>query len=163
MKKKIESFLIVACLYIFAVATICAQEANNKLVLKILLTNGTTVNCDFDSQPKMTFGKNTITLMAQGVEAKEWEFTTVQSWSFEKSTAIRLISVDQLPYIEVDGNRIIAYAQPQTLLTLFDINGRQIERHVIGHDGEISVSLKSLTKGVYIVNVGTTSLKFMIR
>lgn len=68
------------------------------------------------------------------------------------------------PVFHFDNHQIqIANAKAGQQVRLFDMTGMTVRTDVIGYDGQQTISLESLPKGIYIVQLGNTTYKILKR
>ena len=130
--------------------------------LVILLTDSTKVVCSLNKEPKMVFGEKTLTLTSLDGSVGEWNFTDVASWSFAEvqdvDDAIKDIKSDR---IEINGNRLLVSGTKP--VAVYDLSGRLRTTRITTKDNSTSVDLSDFTKGTYLLKVGKSTMKFMVK
>lgn len=151
-----------ACLLAFAgcLSTTSLRAADTH-VLEITLTNGTTVSCAFDQKPEMLFEGNHIVLTSTAGQQGQWEFSDVQAWAFRNSSAVNSAPHAQ-GNLRFSGRTLTAEGMGNAVLHVFDLSGRKVLTHTLTAEQATHISLATLTRGTYVVQVGQTSLKCFI-
>ena len=149
--------LFVSC--IIACLSFCISPCRAASSLVLHLKDSTVVVCSLVKEPQMAFGKSTITLSSTEGTVGEWNFSDVVSWNFSDiDDAIEEVMGD---YIEIKGDRIEVRGKKQ--VAVCDMNGRQMKPSLSTSAGVTTVGLGGLPKGAYVLKVGRSSVKFMVK
>ncbi|MBO4802339.1 MAG: T9SS type A sorting domain-containing protein [Bacteroidaceae bacterium] len=130
--------------------------------LQIHLTDGTEVVCSLDKEPRMEFSENTITLSALEGRVGQWDFTDVESWSFVEVDAIDAIP-QKKDQIKIEKGKLTIVCSSADKVAVYDLSGRRVNPSLrtVGHT--TTVGLNGFTAGTYVLRVGGSSIKFMVR
>ena len=134
--------------------------ASSLLILH--LTDGTNIVCNLAKEPKMTFGEKTLTLSSLEGTVGQWDFTQVESWSFGEDDAIESIKAEKAQINIEDGLLTMAGVDAKKV-AVYDINGRLVTPKLNTKGTTTSVSLNGLPKGTYVLKVGKSSVKFLVK
>ena len=155
--------LLTLTLAIFA-ALYCMAAGSSSLIMQ--LKNGTKIMCSLDKEPQMAFGEKAITLSSMDGMVGQWDFTDVESWSFGSGSEDAVGKVKDAQ-IHIEGSKITIYHAPSTAdnwqVAIYDMSGRLRTPSLTTKGNATTVSLNGLTKGTYILKVGTSSAKFIVK
>lgn len=142
-----------------------ASTCSDDYELIILLSDSTTVTCDFTHAPQMSFADNQIILEQTSGEAQRWEFDEVLSWSFGTVSGIKAEEniPSAKPSIYVNDLAIVASGASYMLLTVYDLEGNRLSAMRADAQGKVAIDLTDLPSAIYIVKFGTATLKFSKR
>lgn len=149
----------------FAVFGLCANAATcgDDYELIILLSDSSTVTCDFTKTPQMSFSDNQIVLEQVAGEAQRWEFDEVLSWSFGIVSAVNDAEQANENTLAITDNAIQARGKADSQLTVCDMQGKVLRRINADAEGKASVNISEFAPAVYIVHFGKNSVKFYKR
>lgn len=145
----------------FAIASLMASAEN--LAVKVLLTDGTTVTCNFAEKPQMTFEGSDIVLASEKGNVGKWEFTGVTSWSFIEVNSNSVNDVNNNASVVIYGDEIVANGMQGSSVTVFGVNGQVILTQNADENGTVSFSINGFRSGVYILKAGSNSIKFIVK
>lgn len=136
-----------------------ANGAKEDFELIVLLSDSSTITCDFAKAPQMTLTKNRIVLENTNGETFRWEFDEVLSWSFGELDIVNDVTTQQ-PHIALSNNHVCVSGKPNTLITICDIGGNVMVRKYLEPNRETHICLTELKRGIYILKAGTAVMKF---
>ena len=126
-------------------------------------TNGEVEYFTFDGRPTITYqGDNLV--MACGNQHVQYTLKGLEKIAF---TTIEVTGLGQIQEVEGvafnfhDDQIVIANAKAGEVVKLYDTTGRLFDSSTVGSDGRLTLSLSALTKGIYIIKMGTTSYKIL--
>ena len=155
MKEKMLSVLLFALL---GVLPTCASSS-----LLIHLKDSTVIVCSLAMEPQMSFGKKTITLSSLAGTVGQWNFTDVESWSVGDIED----SIDELKgenaQIRIEGGNLTIAGNKAKNVAIYDLSGRLRTPSLDTAGNKTTISLSGLTKGTYVLKVGKSSVKFMVK
>ena len=110
----------------------------------------------------MEFSENTITLSALEGRVGQWDFTDVESWSFVEVDAIDAIP-QKKDQIKIEKGKLTIVCSSADKVAVYDLSGRRVNPSLrtVGHT--TTVGLNGFTAGTYVLRVGGSSMKFMVR
>ncbi len=124
-------------------------------VLVIAFTDGTEMTFALAKQPVLTFADQRLCVKAEG-RTSECEISDVKNFHFrEDMSDIRTLRSDEDFEVRWIGDDliVISNAAPDAKVNLFDINGRSYPGCVAKVADHLEVSLSSLPKGIYLLNI----------
>ena len=147
-------------MFVLTVFSLSAYSQSTPKALLVNLSDGTEVVFDFSKKPVMQFSEGTITLTCTDKEVNQWEFVKVKSWKFIESTGVdsKALKGNKL---FVDNNYIHAEAYKKVDLNIYDTTGKKVFSKHINENETINIPLSTLLRGIYIVQLGDTTVKFM--
>lgn len=126
-------------------------------------TNGEVEYFTFDGRPTITYqGDNLI--MVCGNQHVQYTLKGLEKIAF---TTTEVTGIGDLQGVEGvtfnfhDDQIAIANAKAGDTVRLYDTTGRMVDSSIVDSDGRLTLSLSALTKGIYIVKMGTTSYKIL--
>jgi hypothetical protein len=154
MKVKVLSAIVVAML---GILPCFAGKA-----LVIHLADSTEIVCSLLKEPQMVFGEKSITLSSVEGTVGEWNFSDVVSWTFAEyqdvDDAIKEIEGKKLLLttsgLEVYGEKNIA---------IYDMSGKRLEVRGETKGNTTNISFSGMPKGAYVLKVGKSSVKFVVK
>ena len=159
MKKLIVLFLI-----FLLSASVYAQE---KKVLGVYMNDGTTVCFLLNEKPVLTFVEDAVKIVSTSEEALI-KRSLVDRFEFlaEVPTGINDVKENSGvgENLEFRGDAILVSGLPKGCkVHVYSVNGLAQITAVAGEDGDVTLQLGSLSKGIYLVNYNETTIKFIKR
>ena len=142
---------------------LCSQPGRAGSSLLIHLSDSTVVVCSLAREPQLTFGEKTITLSSQEGTVGQWEFADVDSWTFADIEDRIAGTKGERPQVRITQDRLTITGREGLRVAVYDMNGRQRTPALTTSGNTTSLSLGGLTKGAYLLKVGNSSVKFMVR
>lgn len=142
-----------------------AAEAQGKYV-RILLTNGKTIEFTLNQKPVIKYGTATVTL-TYDTGSLEYNMTDIQRVTMgdKSATGIDDIKADKakgdLRY--ANGTFNLNGFEANSPVTVYDLSGRQVQAYRVNSDGSLSFSVATLPAGTYIVKAKSITYKFIKR
>lgn len=155
-------FLFLALSYL---ALVHAAEAQGKYV-RVLLTNGKTIEFTLNQKPVIKYGTATVTL-TYNTGSLEYNMTDIQRVTMgdRAATGIDDIKADKakgdLRY--ADGTFSLNGFETNSPVAVYDLSGRLMQTYRVNSDGSLSFSVATLPAGTYIVKVKSITYKFIKR
>lgn len=155
-------FLFLALSYL---ALVHAAEAQGKYV-RVLLTNGKTIEFTLNQKPVIKYGTATVTL-TYNTGSLEYNMTDIQRVTMgdKSATGIDDIKADKakgdLRY--ADGTFSLNGFEANSPVAVYDLSGRLMQTYRISGDGSLSFSVATLPAGTYIVKAKSITYKFIKR
>lgn len=146
----------------FAISSFMASADN--LAVNVLLTDGTTVTCNFAEKPQMTFDGSDIVLSSEKGNVGKWEFSGVTSWSFiEVKDLDNVNDINNTPSIVINGDEIVVNNLQGSSVSVFDVSGKLVLMQNANENGIAAISINGLRNGVYVLRAGNNSIKFIVK
>lgn len=147
---------------LFAISSLMASAED--LAVKVLLTDGTTVNCSFAEKPQITFEGADIVLTSEKGNVGKWEFTGVASWSFfEESDPDNVNNISNNTSIAINGDEIIVNGLTNSNVSVWGVSGKLFLMQNADENGTATLSINGLNSGVYILKAGSNTIKFIVK
>ncbi|MBQ7571052.1 MAG: T9SS type A sorting domain-containing protein [Bacteroidaceae bacterium] len=127
------------------------------------LSDSTVVVCSLAQEPLLTFGEKRITLSSQEGTVGQWEFADVESWHFADTEDQIARTKDEKPQVKITQDRLTISGNKGLRVAVYDTGGRQRTPALTASGNTTSLSLGGLTKGTYLLKVGNSSVKFVVR
>jgi len=131
--------------------------------LLIHLSDSTVVVCSLAREPQLAFGEKTITLSSQEGTVGQWEFADVDSWTFADIEDQIAGTKGENPQVRITQDRLTISGSKGLRVAVYDTGGRQRTPALTASGNTTSLSLGGLTKGAYLLKVGSSSVKFVVR
>ena len=138
------------------------SEGNDVLnAVKLTQTEGEEMYFLLSEKPVVTMNENDIVLTT---EAQEITFPKGDDLTFEFGD-YESLKVDEVlkneVIFEISKDIIKGYnLMPGSQVSVFDLSGKKIGTEKANSNGEISVRMERLPKGIYVVNYKSTTFKF---
>lgn len=142
-----------------------AAEAQGKYV-RILLTNGKTIEFTLNQKPVIKYGTATVTL-TYDTGSMEYQMTDIQRITMgdRSATGIDDIKTDKtkgdIRY--ADGTFCLNGFEANSPVAVYDIGGKLMQTYRVSSDGSLSFSVATLPTGTYIVKAKSITYKFIKR
>lgn len=151
MKKYI--FLIIA---LISFSSTYADD-NNRLY--IYLKSGDIVVANFDDAAKTTFEDGIVT-----VGNERYQFSNISKFTYGSSNnAIKGVQTEDEGLQVNDRWIVIRTKDAERKVSLYGVDGKQLSINVTKADDTITVNVESLPVGVYLLKVGSETIKFRKR
>ncbi len=133
--------------------------------MRVKLVSGDDVVCKLSDSPKVAFADKVLTLTV-GEKDTQFAIANVQKFVFEPegTTGISQATngTQTVAFSFLDGQTVAVSHANASSLRLVDMSGRVVAEQPV-KDGAATVSLRSLTKGVYVLTVGNQSVKVSVK
>lgn len=143
------------CLLFFSMTlSIAEMWAAESKSLIVELQNGSQTTFVLSEKPEMTFANHVLTIVMNN-KSSDFEISDVKQFYFgEISSDIQQLKVNELKIVyQSDDKVVIEGASESDRIVIYSIKG-VMQKAAVSFDGEkAEVSLSSLPKGTYIVNV----------
>ena len=146
-------FAFLACM------TLSAWCQGEYTTLVVEMNDGSSVNYILSQRPKIRMEDKTICITT-GDNAMEVTYldSQVKVFHFQPFDPVQIEDIELpenlLRVTYIDGQRVIINGtKASDHIGLYSLNGQQIAGNIITSDGETSVHIGSLPKGVYIIRV----------
>lgn len=142
-----------------------AAETQGKYV-RILLTNGKTIEFTLNQKPVIKYGTTTVTL-TYDTGSMEYQMTDIQriTMGYRSATGIDDIKTDKtkgdIRY--ADGTFSLNGFEANKPVAVYDIGGKLMQSYRVSSDGSLSFSVATLPTGTYIVKAKSITYKFIKR
>jgi hypothetical protein len=158
-----KKLLIIFMIFLLS-ASVYAQE---KKVLGIYMTDGTMVCFLLNEKPVLTFVDDAVKVVSTSEEALI-KRSLVDHFEFLAEVPTDINDVKENSGVgenlELDGDAIRVSGLPQGCkVQVYSVNGQAQITAVAGEDGNVTLQLGSLSKGIYLVNYNETTIKFIKR
>ena len=158
-----KKLLIIFMIFLLS-ASVYAQE---KKVLGIYMTDGTMVCFLLNEKPVLTFVDDAVKVVSTSEEALI-KRSLVDHFEFLAEVPTDINDVKENSgvgeNVELDGDAIRVSGLPQGCkVQVYSVNGQAQITAVAGEDGNVTLHLGSLSKGIYLVNYNKTTIKFIKR
>ena len=156
-----KKWLIIFMIFLLS-ASVYAQE---KKVLGIYMTDGTMVCFLLNEKPVLTFVDDAVKVVSTSEEALI-KRSLVDHFEFLAEVPTDINDVKENSgvgeNVELDGDAIRVSGLPQGCkVQVYSVNGQAQITAVAGEDGNVTLQLGSLSKGIYLVNYNKTTIKFI--
>ena len=156
MKRHLLSFLLLLCGFMAA----AQAEAQHKLV--IYLNDGNRADFVLAEQPKITFSGDSLCVTSPTTTV-EIARVAVKNFKFEKYEENE--SSIEAPHSEVSittrGESITLTGLTNgEIITVYSIDGKAMAK-ATAVDGCCTIALDSLASGIYLINICTTTIKYL--
>ena len=133
--------------------------ANEPLALHLLLTDGTSHVFNFVNLPEVTFAGDKLTVTSTQ-DAVTVEIDKVQEFHFgDIATDIDEPNKVARSVIHIADGEVIVTNATLPNVGIFDINGRKLSPSARQLSDGVSISLRSLPTGIYIIRFNNQSIK----
>ena len=157
MKKYMKKILLMLLVAFFATANANAQQSR----LVVWQKNGQKVYFELGQQPRTTFKGDKIVITTSGMTT-EYDRKNILRYTYEGiSQEIESMSKDDFGIMQKDDLITIKGAKAYDALRLYDANGILLESKKADGSVPVTFSLAGRAAGVYIINIGNQSFKFM--
>lgn len=154
--KKLSALLLVVAGLALSLSQGMAAEP---LALHMLLTDGTTRIFKFANAPEVTFAGDKLTVTS-AQDAITVDIDNVQEFHFgDIPTDIDEVGEVARTIINVADGEVLVHNAALSNVGVFDIDGHKLSPSVRQQSDGISISLRSLPAGVYIIRINDQSLK----
>lgn len=142
----------------------CELEVREtRLRFYLWLQNGEVHGYDLEEHPKVKLGKKEFTLTTTSQTLK-YEATDVLRFTLQEETIENGTSSISAPKVMEDvqfskGTLLLADCMPHSPVHVYDTAGRIILSAQTDGEGNLALSLTSLSKGIYIVKTNNTTIK----
>ena len=151
MKKILRVFLLLMA--IVAPATMSAQT-----YLHLDLADGHKYDCKLADSPVIKFADSRLVITVSE-SATEFEIANVKKFYFNESpTGISQAAAAALQFDYADGRVLRVSGTDAAAVQLYDVAGRVVATQTV-ENGAAAVSVQTLPAGVYVLKVGTQSVK----
>lgn len=147
----------------------CELEVRESLLrFYVLLKNGEVHGYELEEHPKVKFGKTEFTLTTAS-QTETYKATDVLQFMLQdEKTMIDIIDGVPTPKAMEDvqfhkGTLLLAGCMPHSPVHIYDTVGRMVQTAQTDEDGYLSLSLSSLSRGIYIVKTKNTTIKIQRR
>lgn len=156
MKRNLLSFLLL----LFSFMAVAQTEAQHKLV--IYLNDGNRADFVLAEQPKITFSGDSLCVTSPTTTV-EIARVAVKNFKFEKCEENE--SSIETPHSEVSittrGESITLTGLTNgEIITVYSIDGKAMAK-ATAVDGCCTIALDSLASGIYLINICTTTIKYL--
>ncbi len=148
-ENKMKRMFLVAVCCLFLTMTV---DASNVLVLH-WASGATTTFVLIDDKPRLTFNGDSIFVATENSES-HISMNEINGFSYMlDSPATAINNVQSRQGISLKDNRLDICGLPGgSEVSVYDTSGRQYKSIKAGDDGQCSLSIDSLPKGVYIIH-----------
>lgn len=156
MKKHLLLLLLLLCSFM----TGTQVKAQNKLV--IYLNDGNTACFELSEHPKITFSGDSLCVVSPTTTI-EIARIAVKNFTFEESEDYET-SIDT-PHNDVsittsENSITLKGLTDGEVITVYGIDGKVITKS-IAVDGNCTIVLDNLSSGIYLININTTTIKYL--
>lgn len=158
MKKK----LLTLMLFAFS----ATMFANGKDVLSVLMKDGTSLYFLLAEKPYITFQNDEVKIVSDINEALV-KRTLVERFEFVNEIPTKIEDVEELDEqlragFRLEGDAVyITGLESGCKVMLYSMDGRVVNTSVAADDGCVTLSLKTLASGIYIVKYNEITFKFI--
>ena len=142
-----------------------AADAQGKYV-RVLLTNGKTIEFTLNQKPIIKYGTATVTL-TYNTGSLEYQMTDIQRVTMGDRSAT---GIDDIQTGKAKGDMRYAGGtfslngfEANSPVSVYDLSGRLVQTHRVSGDGSLSFSVATLPAGTYIVKAKSITYKFIKR
>lgn len=156
MKRHILFFLLLLCSFI----TAAQVKAQNQLV--IYLNDGNTACFVLSEHPKITFPGDSLRVDSPTTTI-EIARSAVKNFTFEKfegnENSIETPRSEVSITTQGESITLTGLTDGETI-TIYGIDGKVIAK-AVAVDGSCTIGLHNLTCGIYLININTTTIKYL--
>lgn len=137
---------------------------NYDYTLRVNLKEGEKVDFLFSRTPVATFTESDMVITAdQGTSTVAYPMANVANMEIvSTSVAVESIKAESVASFALEADILNgAGLKADAEVAIFSVNGQMIARTATDSDGRFSISIANLAKGVYVVNAGGVSFKFI--
>jgi hypothetical protein len=164
MKKKLFMFAFLACM------TLSAWCQGEYTTLVVEMNDGSSVNYILSQKPQISMGDQIVRITTgdNGMEVT-YPDTQLKRFSFRAFDPVKIEETELpekvLKVKYVDGQSVVISGTEATdRIALYTLNGQQMQGGISVANGETTIDIASLPKGVYIINVSNNqSFKILKR
>lgn len=161
MKRKKRILSLVAAL-------LCAVAMQAQNAVALYQANGQVTSYYFTEAPRISYAGDCL-LMTSSAGTVQYSLRGLRKIAFaemEEPSAVKDIKADGTPsgglvFSFRLGQIAVSGAEPGAKATLFDLDGKQISVQAANTQGRCTLSTAALPKGVYVIQIGKTSYKFV--
>ncbi len=153
MKKKLFMFAFLAC------TTLSAWCQGEYTTLVVEMNDGSSVNYILSQKPQISMGDQIVRITTgdNGMEVT-YPDAQVKRFSFSAFDPVKIEETELSPKVlkvrYMDGQCVVISGTEATdHIALYTLNGQQISNGISIADGQTTIDIASLPKGVYIINV----------
>ena len=165
MKK--NSKLILSCLFrplvaatlalVFAVLPAWAED--DQTVLHLIFKDGTSTWFLLTEQPVLTFTDTQLEVNSSTVSAS-YDFADIEEYRFaDLTTALRPLSKNETRFVRQNNDNILIEGCPAEAVSLYDLSGHRLAARMQQQSGGVSVSLRHLPAGIYLIRMNQQTIK----
>ncbi len=138
---------------------LCAQEVT---LLVAHLRDNSSTQFLLSNQPKITFEASSLIISSTSL-TKKYSFNEMRSLTFSNSNdpnSIKEVKTE-IPFIQNGENLLFQGLPVGTAVNIYTINGALIKSVVSDSDNGTSISLQSVSRGVYLVEIKNITYKLI--
>lgn len=159
IKKKIF-YLLFFLICICPQTDVCAQDN----CVMFWLNDGQQILYMLDKHPKIHYSNDDVVLTTDDLKI-EYPIGNLNMVTFENDSIVNQIeNINGKPmeYINMEKNYISFDGfSPNSIVSLYCINGSQIESYKINNQGSLFINIDEHPKGIYIIKINNTSIKVL--
>lgn len=148
----------------FCCFTLIAGAADAPKYFAVWLKNGQRIDLLLSEMPNVKYDEGTLKFEASST-AIEYNASEVKEFTLEAtaSSGIKNLSANgkDCKISQSDNTLSLSGAEPYARLHLYNAGGTLISTNAADGDGMLSISLKQLDHGVYILKIASTTFKIM--
>ena len=157
--KHLFSCIVVLLLFIAICNDLCAQSQR----LVVWMKSGEKVYYQLEERPKTTFSEGNIVITTNTIEAI-YPLEQVLRYTYENvSSDISSLPIDNMRVTQQGNVFTMENMKPETVVHLYSIDGKLLERFKVNSTNAISISLETYPSGVYIIKANGVTYKMMKR
>lgn len=151
-------------LLLFFITILAAYHVQSATLqyLVVKTNDGDLFSFVFSDAPVITFDKQTMKIESKS-KTHSFEISNVKEYSFSENdvtSGLEDVRANELRLInDENGNIIIDGVQPNSIVRLYSINGKEQSGKISSTGERVYINLDSLPKGIYIVSVNNKSFK----
>lgn len=151
MKRLLLVFVLLASVS----AVVSAQS------IKVNEKDGDSIELSLDGLRKLSFSDGNLVATFKDGTSESYEMSDISGLSFDSETGVGTVSVmeGRMVYSASQGLAVVAGSEGSTF-SVFNLSGNSVLQQKIGSDLE-TVDLSSLQKGVYLVRLGSKTVKIV--
>ena len=141
-----------------------AQHVDMLYTMHVNTKGGQTVDYKFEAEPVITFSDSQMTIEAFAGSPVKYVMDDVENITFSGETnSIGTVAKDGMKVVvsTVNGDIHIAGMKPCSKVDVYDAAGSMVATAYSDADGQATVGLGNLAKGVFVVNIPGNSFKFI--
>lgn len=145
--------------FIFALLSFAKSYADEGDRLFIYLKSGDIVVVDFAEATKTTFENGIVT-----VGNERYQFTNISKFTFGRNGTGINGTEDDGSELQIDDHQIVVKQKKRDqTVALYTVDGKRVAADVKKAGDSVTVDLEALPVGVYLLKVGSETIKFRKR
>ena len=157
MRSKTILTITILLLTLFFSENICAQR------LVVWQKDGTKVSYDLDERPRTTFTQEDL-VITTATATISYPLAKIRRYTYEGGTlSVQYVKADGISISHEGDNVIVKGLTNGKSVTVYSIDGKQLKAKRSDGSDSLTLSLKNLPDGVYMIKADEITYKFLKR